>query len=89
MTAAPERRVPNPWIAIPALTVGLLAGFLGWAATDLSCTTSDPPNALTHCPGWSWTIAIGAFLIVTIGMALVLVLVYRSLAEWREKEKKT
>ncbi len=85
MTSSPKRRLPNPWIAIPSLLVGLLAGFLGWAATDLSCTTSDPQGAVTPCPGWSWFVAIGAFLIVTVGMVLVLVLVYRSLAEWREK----
>jgi hypothetical protein len=30
-------------------------------------------------------VAIASFLAVTIGAALILVLVYRSLAEWREK----
>jgi hypothetical protein len=29
---------------------------------------------------------VAAFLMVTLGMVLVLVLVYRSLAEWREKQ---
>lgn len=81
-------RRPNPWIAIPSLALGLLAGFLGWFVTDLSCTTSDPANALTPCPGWSTTIAILAFLAVTIGMAMVLVLVFKSLAEWREAQSR-
>lgn len=80
------RRFPNPWVAVPSLLVGLLAGFLGWFATDLSCTTSDPIDAITPCPGWSALIAVASFLAVTIGMVLVLVLVYRSLAEWREAQ---
>lgn len=79
-------RRPNPWIAIPSLALGLLAGFLGWFVTDLSCTTSDPANAITPCPGWSAIMATMAFLAVTVGMTLVLVLVFRSLAEWREAQ---
>lgn len=80
------RRRPNPWIAIPALAVGVLAGLLGFFVTDLSCTTSDPPGAITPCYGWSILIAIGSFLAVTAGMALVLVLVYRSLSEWQQSK---
>lgn len=79
-------RRPNPWIALPSLVIGVLAAFLGWFVTDLSCTTSDPTNAVTPCPGWSAVIAIAAFVAVTTGMAMVLVLVYRSLAEWREAQ---
>jgi len=74
------RRRPNPWIAIPALAMGLLAGALGWVVTDASCRQDGD-----GCGGWSVTIAILAFISVTIGLALVLVLVYRSLAEWNEK----
>lgn len=81
-------RLPNPWIAIPSVTVGILAGLLGWFATDLSCTTSDPPEAVTGCPVWSTLISITAFVLVTAGMMLVLVLVYRSLAEWREAQQR-
>ncbi len=82
------RRFPNPWIAIPALAVGTLAGLLGWFVTDLSCTTSDPAGAITPCPGWSALMAATAFLLVTAGMALVLVLVYRSIAEWRDAQSR-
>lgn len=81
-------RLPNPWIAFPSLAVGVLAALLGWFATDLSCTTSDPPGAVTPCPGWSALMAIAAFLLVTAGMMLVLALVYRSLAEWREAQER-
>lgn len=81
-------RWPNPWLAVPSLTIGILAALLGWFATDLSCTTSDPPGAVTACPGWSALVAITAFVAVTAGMMLVLVLVYRSLAEWREAQER-
>lgn len=75
-------RVPNPWIAIPAVALGLLAGVLGWVVTDVSCRQGA---GAASCPGWSVLIALVAFAGVTIGVALVLVLVYRSLAEWRER----
>lgn len=74
------RRRPNPWIAIPAVIMGILAGALGWVVTDVSCRQEG--NA---CGGWSAIIAVLAFISVTVGLALVLVLVYRSLAEWQEK----
>lgn len=66
--------------------VGLLAGFLGWFVTDLSCTTADPVDAVTSCPGWSALISLTAFIAVTIGMAMVLILVFRSLAEWKDAQ---
>jgi hypothetical protein len=75
------RRRPNPWIVVPAVTVGLIAGALGWTVTDLSCRESSP---VTGCPGWSVTVALLTFVAVTIGVGLLLVLVYRSLTEWRE-----
>jgi cytochrome c-type biogenesis protein CcmH/NrfG len=77
-------RRPNPWISVPAVVIGLLAGLLGWFVTDLSCTTSDPAGAVSHCYGWSAALAVASFLVVTAGMSLVLVLVYRSLGEWQE-----
>ena len=77
-------RRPNPWISLPASAIGLLAGLLGWFVTDLSCTTSDPAGAVSHCYGWAAAMAVTSFLVVTAGMFLVLVLVYRSLGEWQE-----
>jgi len=74
------RQRPNPWIAIPALSMGLLAGALGWVVTDVSCRQEGD-----GCVGWSTIVAILAFISVTVGLALVLVLVYRSLAEWQVK----
>ena len=77
-------RKPNPWIAIPALSLGLLAGVLGWVVTDVSCRATDASGVQSACPAWATGISLLSFLLVTIGVALVLVLVYRSLAEWRE-----
>lgn len=78
------RRRPNPWIAIPALLLGALAAVLGWVVTDVSCRVPDGAGGFTTCTGWALLVAVISFLAVTIGAALILVLVYRSLAEWRE-----
>jgi hypothetical protein len=72
------RRRPNPWIAIPALVTGVLAGALGWVVTDVSCAAG--------CPGWASLVSVASFLLVTIGVVLILALVYRSIAEWNEKK---
>jgi len=78
------RRKPNPWIAIPSLALGLLAGALGWIVTDLSCRQPEAGGGFTTCVGWAALVAVVSFLAVTIGVALILVLVYRSIAEWQE-----
>lgn len=75
------RRRPNPWIAIPSAVLGLLAGSLAWVVTSVSCELSDPTGG---CVLWSTVMAVTALLLVTGGTAVILVLVYRSLAEWRE-----
>ena len=80
------RRRPNPWIAGPALVLGVLAGWLGWLVTDLSCRARDDSGAVTSCPGWSALMSVGAFVVTVVGVSLVMVLVYRSLAEWRDRE---
>lgn len=76
-------RRPNPWIAIPALGTGLLAGALGWMVTDVGCRSESGVGA--GCPGWGVLFALISFLVATIGVGLLLVLVYRSLSEWRER----
>jgi hypothetical protein len=54
--------------------------------TDLSCRSPNGAGGYTTCVGWATLVAALAFLGVTIGVALILVLVYRSLAEWRERQ---
>lgn len=80
------RRRPNPWIALPAVSLGLLAGALGYAVTDVSCRQPDLSGLAGPCPGWAVLAAGLSFLTVTAGVGLVLVLVFRSLTEWRERE---
>lgn len=79
------RRRPNPWIVVPALTLGLLAAALGWVVTDVSCRQSEPGTVAVSCPGWSTFFAVLSFLVVTVGVTILLVLVYRSLAEWQQR----
>lgn len=80
------RRRPNPWIAVPSLALGLIAGGLGYAVTDVSCRQPDISGLARPCPGWAGLAAVLSFLLVTAGVALILALVFRSLAEWRERE---
>ncbi len=79
------RRYPNPWIAIPALVLGALGAVLGWVVTDVSCRQPVAGGAVGSCPGWAALVSTISFLGVTIGVALMLSLVFRSLAEWRER----
>jgi hypothetical protein len=81
------KRTPNPWIVIPSVVLGLLAGLLGWVVTEVSCRQPDSAGQLSSCSGWAFAVAAVAFVAVTVGVTLVLVLVYRSLAEWRERTK--
>jgi hypothetical protein len=71
---------------LPALALGVLAAALGWIITDVSCRVPDGAGGYTTCVGWAVVVALLSFLVVTIGVALILVLVYRSLAEWRERK---
>ncbi len=70
-------RRPNPWVAVPSLAAGLIAGALGWIVTEVSCRPEG-------CLGWTVFIAVSAFVVGTVGMAVVVVLVIRSLAEYRD-----
>ena len=80
------RRRPNPWIVVPAVALGLLAGALGWVVTEVSCSQPDPNGMTGTCPGWAGFFAVLSFLFVTVGVTILLALVFRSLAEWRERE---
>jgi len=80
------RRLPNPWISIPSVVLGLISAALAWIVTSVSC---DLAKTFTGCLGWSVGVAAVAFVAVTSGTALILVLVYRSLAEWNEKREES
>ena len=72
---------------MPSITLGLLAAALGWVVTDVSCQTPDAAGNVSSCPGWAFGVSLLSFLVVTVGVALILALVYRSIAEWNEKRE--
>ncbi|HUG07720.1 MAG TPA: hypothetical protein VMP13_02285 [Acidimicrobiia bacterium] len=82
------RRRPNLWIVLPSLTLGLLAAALGWVVTEVSCRQPGVTGLGGSCPGWSVFFAVLGFLVVTVGVAILLVLVFRSLTEWRERQQR-
>lgn len=82
------RRRPNPWILIPALVSGGVAAWLGGTVTAVSCRYQEVDGTIVTCPGWTAAISVLSFLMVGLGMAVVLVLVYRSIAEWREQQQR-
>ncbi|MPZ53010.1 MAG: hypothetical protein GEU79_09810 [Acidimicrobiia bacterium] len=80
------RRRPNPWIVIPALIAGIVGGALGWVVTDVSCRVELDGGVIANCPGWSTLFAVVGALAGLIGMSVVMVLVFRSLGEWRSQQ---
>lgn len=81
------RRRPNPWILVPALVAGGIAAWLGGTITAVSCRYRELDGTVVTCPGWTTAVAALSFLVVGGGVAVVLVLVYRSIAEWREQQR--
>jgi hypothetical protein len=78
------RRRPNPWIAIPALMAGLFGGGLGWVVNDVACRS----DLGSGCAGRSLLWGALGFLLGLMGMAVIMVLVARSIAEWREHRER-
>lgn len=81
------RRRPNPWVTVPSLLTGLLAGALGWVVTDVSCRQPDASGVISTCYGWAAFFAVISFVGATVGVAIMLVLVYRSIAEWQQRQE--
>lgn len=78
---------PNPWIAVPALTLGLLIGYLGWLVTEASCRLDANTAIDAGCPVTAVFVGVASLVGATIGVAIVLSLVYRSIAEYRERHQ--
>lgn len=72
---------------VPSLLMGLLAGALAWVVTEVSCRQPDASGLVSSCYGWAAFFGIVSFLGATIGVAVILVLAYRSIAEWREHRR--
>lgn len=77
----------NPWIAIPAILIGILGGWITYLVMDLSCR-AEVDGVIETCTGLAWSLAVVVFVLATVGMAVVLVLVYRSIAEYRDATAK-
>ena len=82
-----RRRIPNPWISIPSLVIGGLSGWITYLVMDISCRV-EVDGTVQSCTGLAGSLAVVAFVLATVGMAVVLVLVYRSIAEYREATAK-
>lgn len=80
-------KLPNPWIAVPSLVLGTLGAWITYLVMDLSCRV-EVDGAVETCTGLAVSLAVVVFVLATIGMAVVLVLVYRSIAEYREATAK-
>ncbi|MEX2280189.1 MAG: hypothetical protein WEA76_08885 [Acidimicrobiia bacterium] len=80
-------RLPNPWIAIPSVVLGLLGGWVTYLVMELSCRV-ESDGVVETCTGLALSLATVVFVLATIGMAVVLVLVYRSIAEYRDAQAK-
>lgn len=82
-----SRRLPNPWVVIPSLLFGVLGAWVTYLVMDVSCRV-EADGVVETCTGLAFTLAAAVFIVTTIGMAVVLVLVYRSIAEFRDARDK-
>ena len=74
----------NPWFAIPVAAAGVAGYLIGGNVARVACAPVEPG---TTCDPGGWEIVFGVIgaMVSVIGVAIVLVLVIRSLAEWREQ----
>lgn len=82
------KRRPNPWIVVPSLVAAAIAAWLGGTVIAVSCRYRDLDGTIVTCPGWTALVSFVSFVVVGIGMAVVLVLVFRSIVEWREHQER-
>ena len=71
------RRIPNPWILIPAVVAATGGAVVGYFVTDASCGTSS-------CPALAGTVAAISGIATAVGIGVVAVLALKSFAEWRD-----
>lgn len=67
------------WVFVPAAIGGVIGAALGWSITSVGCR----PEA---CPVSAALVAVVAAAVCALGVGVVMVLVVRSLEEWREAE---
>lgn len=76
------RRRPNPWIALPSLVMGGLIGWVTFLVIDVTCR-AESESGVESCTPLATGLGVLGAVLGTAGMAVVLVLVYRSIAEFR------
>ena len=70
-------RIPNPWIALPALVAAVGGAVVGFFVTDASCAPDS-------CAPLAIGVATISAVLAAGGVGVVLVLAAKSLVEWRD-----
>ena len=79
------KRLPNPWFLIPVLVAGVVGAVLGREVARVTCTFGSAGS--TGCPGLEITAAVVGGVVGLLGVGVMLVLAFRSIAEWREAQE--
>ena len=79
------RRLPNPWFVIPVLLAGVVGAVLGREVARVTCTFGSADS--TGCPGLELMAGIVGGIVGLFGVGVMLVLAFRSIAEWREAQR--
>ncbi len=79
-------RLPSPWFLLPVLAATALGGLLGREVARVTCSfgSGAVETGRQGCPGFEVFAAIAGALVAAFGVAVVVTLAIRSLAEWRE-----
>ena len=72
----------NPWFAFPVLAAGAAGALIGRNIARVNCAPVDP-EAVCDSGTSEVILAIVAAIVAMAGVAVVIVLVISSLAEWR------
>jgi hypothetical protein len=73
----------NPWFAIPVVAAGVAGALIGRDIARVNCAPVDP-EAVCDSGASEVILAVVGAVVAMVGVAVVIVLVIRSLAEWRE-----
>lgn len=73
----------NPWFAFPVIAAGIAGALIGHNIAKVACAPIDP-GAVCDPGSSAVVLAIGGAVASMIGVGIVIVLVIRSLAEWRQ-----
>ena len=79
-------RRPNLWFIVPTVAAAVIGAVVGWRVAYVSCSV-DPDAVAEGTRGCLGTeIAFGTLgaVVAFVGVGVVMVLAFRSLAEWRE-----